>query len=97
MKVNSTIFFIIVASLLVVGCSALEKKKEAPPSVSTQRVIDSLKDTKDDLKEAGQSNTKVAANIDKALSLAQRLDALLDQIEKEQQKSANKNVIKPIQ
>jgi len=68
-KVNSTIFFIIVASLLIVGCSAIEKKKETPPSVSTERVIQSLNDTKTDLQQAGQANTKVAANIDKALVL----------------------------
>jgi hypothetical protein len=96
-NMNSTIIFLVVAMLLITGCAVIEKKKETPPSVSTERVIQSLNDTKDDLEQAGQSNTKVAASIDKALTLAQRLDVLLDQIEKEQQNIANKNVIKPIQ
>jgi len=96
MKMNSTIFFIIIGSLLIAGCAAIEKKKQTPPSVSTEKVIQSLNDTKIDLEQAGQANTKVAANIDKALTLAERLDVLLDQIEKEQQNLTTKNVIKPI-
>jgi redox-regulated HSP33 family molecular chaperone len=93
---NYTILFIIIACLMVIGCTALDKKKEIPPTVSTGQVIQSLNDTKTELKEAGEANTKVAVNIDKALSLAQRLDVLLQQIEKEQQTTANKNIIKPL-
>jgi outer membrane murein-binding lipoprotein Lpp len=95
-NMNITIIFLAISMLLIAGCASIEKKKEMPPSVSTERVIQSLNDTKDDLEQAGQSNTKVAANIDKALTLAQRLDVLLDQIEKEQQSLTNKNIIKPI-
>jgi len=93
---NHMLVLIILSVLLIAGCSAIEKRKETPPTVSTGQVIQSLNDTKNELEEAGQANTKVAANIDKALTLAQRLDALLTQIEKEQN-SSNKNTIKPIQ
>lgn len=77
----------------MIGCAAIEKKKTTPPSVSTEQVIQSLNETKSELQEAGEQNTKVAKSIDKALTLAERLTALLDEIEKEQQKIDNKNVV----
>ncbi len=70
---------------LVVGCSNLQKKKQTiPPSVSTAEVVRSLEDTKTELVKAGESNTVVAKKIDTALTLAERLEKLLEQIEKEQ-------------
>lgn len=93
---NYTILFIIIASFLIIGCAATEKKKTTPPSVSTEQVIQSLNETKSELQEAGEQNTKVAKSIDKALTLAERLTALLDEIEKEQQKIDNKNVVQPL-
>jgi hypothetical protein len=73
------------------GCANLKKKESLPPSVSTAKVVESLEETKSELVKAGDSNTKVAANINKALSLAERLEKLLEQIEKEK---SNKNVLK---
>lgn len=88
---------ILLLVLFLTGCSSLQKKKQTlPPSVSTEQLIDSLKETKTELQQAGDANTKVAVNIDKALSLAQRLDVLLEQIEKEQNNISEKNVINPI-
>ncbi len=78
----------------LVGC-ATKQQVLPPPSVSTAQVIESLNDTKDVLSEAGEQNTSVALKIDKALTLAERLDILLEQIEKEAAQQANKNVIKP--
>lgn len=81
--------------LFLTGCSSLQKKKQSlPPSVSTNELIESLTETKTELQLAGDANTKVAENINKALSLAQRLDVLLEQIEKEQNNTSNKNIIK---
>jgi hypothetical protein len=81
--------------LFLTGCSSLQKKKQSlPPSVSTNELIESLTETKTELQLAGDANTKVAENINKALSLAQRLDSLLEQIEKEQNNTSNKNIIK---
>ncbi len=91
------IYFIIISAILIAGCSSLEKKKVPPPSVSTNQVIESLTETKEELVQAGESNTKVANSINKALTLAEKLDALLEQIEKEQSATQNKSVIKPIQ
>jgi hypothetical protein len=88
-------YFILLALLLSVGCQTT-KPVTLPPSVSTAQVIDSLTDTKEALSEAGEQNTAVAQKIDRALTLAERLDALLEQIEKETQEQANKNVIKPL-
>ncbi len=87
-------YFLIPALLFCVGCQTT--KPITPPSVSTAQVIDSLTDTKEALTEAGEQNTAVAQKIDRALTLAERLDALLEQIEKESQQQANKNVIKPL-
>jgi uncharacterized protein YcfL len=88
-------YFLIPALLLCVGCQTT-KPVVAPPSVSTAQVIDSLTDTKTALTEAGEQNTAVAQKIDRALTLAERLDALLEQIEKEAQEQTNKNVVKPL-
>jgi hypothetical protein len=89
-------YFLILCFFFIVGCAAIEKKKETPPSVSTGQIIASLNDTKTELNLAGQDNEKISISIDKALSLAQRLDNLLNQIEKEQSNLNNKNIIKPI-
>jgi hypothetical protein len=74
------------------GCASLKNKNITPPSVSTAQVVTALEETRSELEQAGESNTKVAANIDKALSLAERLEKLLEEIEQE---TANKNVVKP--
>jgi hypothetical protein len=84
-------YYLIILSMFLIGCKT-PQKLTPPPSVSTAQVVQSLEETKSELEKAGESNTKVAANIDKALSLAERLEKLLEQIEKE---TANKNVIKP--
>ena len=88
-------YILLLALLLCSGC-ATTKPTVPPPSVSTAQVIESLTDTKEVLKEAGDQNTAVAQKIDRALTLAERLDALLEQIEKEAQQQANKNVINPL-
>jgi hypothetical protein len=84
-------YFIVASLLFVTGCAT--KQIAPPPSVSTAQVIQSLTDAKTDLKEAGEQNTAVAYKIDKALTLAERLDVLLAQIEKGATVSANKNII----
>ena len=84
---------ILLPIIFLVGCSSLQKKKPIlPPSVSTAEVVKSLEETKIELKQAGESNTVVAKKIDTALTLAERLEKLLEQIEKEQ--INNKEVIK---
>ena len=83
-------FLLIIIMALGTGCAHLKNKDVAPPSVSTAKVVESLEETKSELAKAGESNTKVAVNIDKALNLAERLEKLLEEIEKE----SNKNVIK---
>ena len=81
------------ALLFCAGCAT--KQLPPAPTVSTAQVIESLNDTKDVLDQAGESNTIVGQKIDKALTLAERLDVLLKQIEEEAAQQANKNVIKP--
>ena len=85
-------FLIILVLAFATGCANFKKKSVQPPSVSTAQVVTSLEETKSELAQAGESNSKVAANIDKALSLAERLEKLLEEIEKD---TANKNVVKP--
>lgn len=87
-------YILLLALLLCTGCATT--KPTPPPTVSTAQVIESLTDTKEVLKEAGEQNTTVAKKIDRALSLAEKLDALLEQIEKEAEQQANKNVVKPL-
>ncbi len=84
---------LLLALLFCAGCAT--KQLPPAPTVSTAQVIESLNDTKEVLDQAGESNTIVGQKIDKALTLAERLDALLKQIEEEAAEQANKNVIKP--
>jgi len=84
-------FLLIIILWLSTSCTHLKNKEVLPPSVSTAQVVESLEGTKSELAKAGESNTKVAANIDKALSLAERLEKLLEEIEKEQ---SGKNIVK---
>lgn len=87
----------LIALTFVSGCVCLnpEHKKTAPPIANTNRVIDSLEQTKDDLTKAGDSNTIVGEKVDKALTLAERLEKLLKQIEEEKQASEAKEIKKP--
>jgi hypothetical protein len=83
-------YLLLIVLIFGTGCANLKKKDSLPPSVSTAKVVESLEETKFELAKAGESNTKVAVNIDKALSLAERLEKLLEEIEKE----SNKNIVK---
>jgi hypothetical protein len=81
----------------VTGCATKKDKQVLPPTVSTAQVIQSLENTKTELEAAGDSNTKVAKNIDRALTLAERLEQLLEQIEREYEASVKaKLIIEPI-
>lgn len=86
-------YILLSALLFCAGCATT--KQAPPPTVSTAQVIESLTDTKEVLTEAGEQNTSVAKKIDRALTLAEKLDALLEQIEKEAEQQANKNIVKP--
>jgi hypothetical protein len=82
---------LIIILWLSTSCAHLKKKDIQPPSVSTAQVVESLEGTKSELAKAGESNTKVAVNIDKALSLAEKLEKLLEEIESEQ---SGKTIVK---
>ena len=75
------------------GCVCLNPahRQGSAPAVDTSKVVEDLKDTKQELVEAGEANTEVGKSVDKALTLAQKLDAILEEIERSQ----NKNVVKP--
>jgi hypothetical protein len=84
---------ILLSFVLLTGCVCLnpDHKNGNAPTVETGKVINDLKDTKDELVKAGEANTQVGKSVDKALTLAEKLDAILEEIERSQ----NKNVIKP--
>lgn len=84
---------IALVTILLTGCVCLNPnhRQGNAPSVDTSKVVENLKDTKEELKKAGEANTEVGKSVDKALTLAQRLDSILEEIERSQ----NKNVIKP--
>lgn len=75
------------------GCVCLNSahKQGNAPIVDTNKVVENLKDTKQELVRAGEANTEIGKSVDKALTLAQKLDVILEEIERSQ----NKNVIKP--
>jgi hypothetical protein len=85
--------YLLILSMLITGCVCLnpDHKKGTAPTVQTEKVINDLRDTKEELVKAGEANTEVGKSVNKALTLAERLDNILEDIEKSQ----NKNVIKP--
>jgi hypothetical protein len=85
--------YLLVFSIFITGCVCLnpDHKKGTPPTVQTERVINNLKDAKEELVKAGEANTEIGKSVNKALTLAERLDVILEELEKSQ----NKNVVKP--
>jgi len=79
-------YYLIILSVFLIGCKT-PQKLTPPPSVSTAEVVKSLEDTKTELKQAGESNTIVGKKVESALTLAERLEKLLEEIEKEQKLS----------
>lgn len=81
--------YILILSIFLTGCVCLnpEHKKSAPPIANTGEVIDSLEKTKTELEKAGESNTIVGEKVEKALTLAERLEKLLEQIEQSESKT----------
>lgn len=79
---------------ILTGCVCLnpEHKKSAPPVANTGEVINSLEKTKTELEKAGESNSIVGEKVDKALSLAERLEKLLEQIESTESKTVKEPV-----
>jgi hypothetical protein len=86
--------YLLLCSVFITGCVCLNPahKKSGPPIANTGEVIASLEKTKTELDEAGDSNTIVGEKVDKALTLAERLEKLLEQIQEEN----SKNVKEPI-
>lgn len=84
--------YFLILSIFITGCVCLnpDHKSINGPTVETNKVIEELKDTKEELIKAGEANTEVGKSVDKALTLAERLDAILEEIEKSQ----NKDIIK---
>lgn len=84
---------LLIPVLALGGCICLDPnhRQVTPPGVTTEIVIKDLKDTQEELKKVGMANTQVGKSVDKALTLAERLDFILQEIEASQ----NKNVKKP--
>ena len=91
-------YLLLIVVPLLTGCICLNPahKKIGPPIANTGRVIDSLNSTKDNLAKAGESNTIVDEKIYKALTLAERLEVLLQQIDKDKLASDAKKIKDPI-
>ena len=88
-------FLLLIVLIGLSACNSVPKKTNDVPSVSTVHVIKKLNDTKQALDEAGLDNTKIGLNIEKALTLAERLAILLNKIEEEQQRYEDKIVLLP--
>jgi len=76
-------YWLLIAIPLLTGCICLNPKHKAflPPTAKTEQIIDSLERTKTSLEKAGQSSTVIGEKIEKALTLTERLNQLLQQIE----------------
>ena len=76
-------FFLPIISLFLTGCICLnpDHRRSTPPMVNTDKVIDNLKETKNELLKAGEANTEVGKSVDKALTLAEKLNKILEELE----------------
>ena len=86
--------YLLIFSIFITGCVCLDPshKQSAPPIANTGAVIKSLEDTKTELDKVGESSTIIGKKVNTALTLAERLEKLLEQIEEE----SNKDVKEPI-
>ena len=86
----------LILPLFLVSCVCFDRshRQSPPPIANTGEVISSLEKTKSELNKAGESNTIVGDKVDKALTLAERLEKLLEQIEKESDSKLIKEPIK---
>jgi len=86
--------YFLILSMFLTGCVCLnpDHKKSAPPIANTGEVINSLEKTKTELEKAGESNTLVGEKVDKALTLAERLEKLLEQIEQSEPKTVKEPI-----
>ena len=86
--------YLLIFSIFITGCVCLDPahKKSGPPIAKTEEVIESLEKTKTELDKAGESNTIVGEKVGAALTLAEKLEKLLEQIDVEN----NKNLKEPI-
>lgn len=87
-------YLLLIMVLGLNGCICLNPahKKQGPPIAKTEDLITSLEKTKTELNKAGESNTIVGEKVDKALTLAERIEKLLEQIEEQ----SNKTIKEPI-
>lgn len=81
--------------LFLTGCVCFNPAhyEKIPVSVQTDRVINSLKELKNDIDKAGEENASVDQKLDRALTLAEKLDTLLQQLEA--MFNSGKTVVKP--
>ena len=82
---NNMRYFLLIIIPFLTGCVCLNPahKQPAPPIANTGEVIQSLEKTQEELAKAGESNTIVGDKVETALTLAERLEKLLEQIEEE--------------
>lgn len=87
---------LLISSIFLTGCVCLDPthKQIPPPVANTDKVINSLEKTKLELDKAGESNTIVGNKVDQALTLAERLEKLLIQIEEDSSSKLSKDLIK---
>lgn len=88
-------FALLCCLCLLNGCVCLNSahKAQQHPIVQTDKVIESLKQLKTDLDKAGEDSVGVDQKLERALSLAEKLGVVLDQLDA--MFSNGKTVIKP--
>lgn len=69
---------LIISTILLVGCQGVPKKSKT----STDKVGLTSKEIETSVIDADNSNSKASSNVDKALSLNERIDAILLKLEK---------------
>jgi len=87
-------YFLLPALLLCSGCvcfnsahkDLLRDRSDKPPTANTGGVKEQLDGTKGDLSKIGESSQGISKSVDKAQNLTERIDEILEELDKEQQK-----------
>lgn len=87
-------YFLLPTLLLCSGCvcfnsahkDLLRDRSDKPPITDTGKVKEQIDGTKNDLYKVGESSQGISKSVDKAQNLTERVDKILEELDKEQQK-----------
>jgi hypothetical protein len=87
-------YILFLVFLLCSGCVCLNpthkrllsERTEKPPITDTGKVKERIDETRNELSKAGESSQGISKSVNKAQSLTERVDKILEELDKQEQK-----------